>query len=87
MSFCWRKILTAFLILTVIYVFVSPVFALDPSANRAWRAALQVLLSIALLASALFSFRNILIVCEWISELMFTRGRPHPALLSSVCLC
>ena len=84
---CWRKAITVLIVLAVVYVFISPVFALDPSANRAWRAALQLMLSIALIASLFVALQESLPVVDFISALFETRGSPDPALLSSVCLC
>jgi hypothetical protein len=87
MSRFWQKAITVLVIVTVIYVFVSPVFMLDPSANRAWRAALHLLLSIALIASLLFALQKPRMVVDFISAFLEMRGRPEPSLLSSVCLC
>jgi hypothetical protein len=87
MSCSWRKAITLFIIAVVIYVFISPAFALDPSANRAWRAALQLLCSIALLASLVFAMQKPPLNVDFISALFETRGSPEPSLLSSVCLC
>jgi hypothetical protein len=87
MSCCWRKAITVLVVVAVFYVFLSPVFVLDPSANRAWRAAQVLLLSIALIASLLFTLQKPPIVVDYISALFETRGDPDPTLLSSVCLC
>jgi hypothetical protein len=83
----WRKVITVLIIATVIYTLISPIFVLDPSANRAWRAALQLLLSIALIASVLFALQKPLFAVDFVSALFETRGSPDPTLLSSVCLC
>ena len=86
--FCgWRKAITVIIVLTVIYVLISPIFSLDPSANRAWRAALQVMLSIALLVCLAFGLRNPLVCLEWISEVLASRGSPDLSKYSPVCLC
>lgn len=87
MSRFWQKAITVLIIVTVIYVFVSPLFMLDPSANRAWRAAQHLLLSIALIASLLIALQKPQMVVDFISVFLEMRGFPEPSLLSSVCLC
>ena len=83
----WRKVIAVLIVATVIYTLISPIFVLDPSANRAWRAALQLLLSIALISSLLFALQKPLFVVDFVSALFGTRGSPDPTLPSSVCLC
>jgi hypothetical protein len=87
MSCGWRKAVTVLVVVAVFYVFLSPVFVLDPSANRAWRASLALMLSIALIASLLFTLQKPPVVVDFISALFETRGDPDTILLSSVCRC
>jgi len=83
----WRKLITVVVLLAVIYVLISPLFVLDPSANRAWRVAIQLLLSIALTAllptGLSIFFRHL----EIVSEVTESRGSPDPSLISCVSLC
>ena len=86
MSRGWQKAITVLVVLTVMYVFISPVFDLDPSANRAWRAALQVMLSLALVYFTL-AFNAPMTCLEWFSELAPSRGSPDLSKFSSVSIC
>ena len=83
----WTKAITVFIILLIAYVFISPVLALDPSANRAWRAAAQVMMMITLLAYTLCGFEQPLGCVEWISPIQEVRGSPEVKEYSTVCLC
>ena len=76
-----------FVIITVLYVFISPVFDLDPSANRAWRAALTLMASIALTAAALNLFHKPRFNFEPVVEAFGLRGSPDPLQLTCTCLC
>ena len=44
-----------FLLLVVAYVLISPAFDLDPTANRAWQAAQQILVAMAFVAVSVCS--------------------------------
>lgn len=79
--------MTFLVVLTIVYVFVSPVFALDYSANRAWHAALQLMLAIAFLAVALFAIQESFILVALVPEITPPRGSPDPLLLTSICRC
>jgi hypothetical protein len=83
----WRKAITLIVVVVVIYVLISPLFVLDPSANRAWRAALQVMLSLAALVCFELTSLNPLVCLGWISEVLSSRGSPDVTIFSSVCLC
>ena len=83
----WTKAITVMVLLAVVYVLASPVFVLDPSANRAWLAALRLMSSIALLAFVLCGFQSPMVVLAWISPVHESRGSPDLNLLTCVSLC
>lgn len=87
MKWSWRKAITVLVVLTIAYVFISPVFALEYSANRAWRAALQVMLTIALLVVLPLAVPEHLVQFLFFSEINPLRGSPDPLLLSSISRC
>lgn len=83
----WTKAITVLIIVAIAYVFISPALVLDPSANRAWRAAAQVMMMIALLAFTLCGFERPLVTAEWVSPIQEARGSPEVDEFSTVCLC
>jgi hypothetical protein len=82
----WRKAVTLLLLLVVAYVLISPAFDLAPSANRAWRAALQLMAVIAALASLLISLVEAMFLFRPVVEVFDDRGRPNPLLFTCVCI-
>ena len=79
--------MTIFIILLVAYIFISPSFALAPSADRAWRAALQIFVVMALLSSLLLGFERPILTSDWLSTLLDTRGSPDILLKTCLSLC
>ena len=80
----WLRATALLLLVVVAYVLIAPAFDLDPSANRAWRAALQMLAVIALLSSVLSEvltpvMRILCILDEF-------RPEPPPSLLEHICV-
>lgn len=75
------------IIVVIAYVFISPVFALDPTANRAWKVAAQVMMMIGLLAFTLCGFERPVVTAEWVSPIQEARGSPEVDDFSTVCLC
>ena len=87
MKWSWRKTMTLVVVLTIVYVFVSPAFALGYSANRAWHAALQVMLAIAFMAVLFFAIQETFILFALAPEINPLRGSPDPLLLTSISRC
>jgi hypothetical protein len=87
MNWSWRKAIAVPVVLIVAYVFISPIFALDYSANRAWLAALQVMLTIALMAVLPFAILEPVVRLELSAEIYPLRGSSDPLLLSSISRC
>ena len=80
----WVRAIAVVLLLMVAYLLISPAFDLDPSANRAWRSAKMVLLSIALIALAISDILAVSPVLFVIEELA---ARPPSApSLDLLCL-
>jgi hypothetical protein len=87
MNWSWRKAIAVPVVLIVAYVFISPIFALDYSANRAWLAALQVMLTIALMAVLPFAIQEPIVLLEASPEIELLRGSPDSLLLFSISRC
>ena len=87
MKWSWHKTMTLVVVLTIVYVFVSPVLTLGYSANRAWHAALQVMLAIAFLAVLLFAIQETFVLLALVPDINPLRGSPDPLLLTSISRC
>ncbi len=77
------RLIALFLIVVIGYVLISPAFDLDPTANRAWKAARQLMVGMALNAALVSGSMRLPIELLAVLAVLFFFSAPS---LESLCV-